>query len=88
MVAALSLNLSVHGREILQQGDEVRAVRMLVDNPVSDFELKRFFEDKLSSNQREELDRLSPDEMKRQLRRLYMWSQLGLAHKNGETTGR
>jgi len=79
VIGHLNSRLSARGREILEQGDSVRAIRMLITNPVSEFELRRFFEEKLSPMQRAELDRKEPDDMKRQIRRLYFSSQLGLA---------
>ncbi len=81
VIASLNQRLSSRGQEILQHGDSVRAVKLLVFNPVSDYEIRRFFEDKLSQSQREELDRLKPEETRRQLRWLYFRSQLGLASK-------
>ncbi len=75
----LADGMSPAGREFVMQGEPVQVLRMLIRNPVSSFELQKFYNNQMTAAQRAKLDRLPPEEWKRQIEQLYLRDRQGIA---------
>lgn len=81
-------SLSPLGSKLVSNLNRSRVVRSLVVHPASDSELRKYFLEGLSEDQRADLERLPEEEMKRQLRRLFMQSRQGLPGSGTAGPGR